>query len=96
MCVSITKAWQLAHQPEIAAAQARAAAEQPPRPPAAYLDPGLVMSMPPQYDAITMATIPQHGPALVCYLHCPDVPDASTPARRPFLIAQAGMNGLVR
>jgi hypothetical protein len=88
VCAGAYRAWQQANEEAIANAALQAAASG--RPLAAFLAAPARESMPPAQEAITLATIPGHGPALVCLGHCPVIGDGT--GRRPLLVATAGMN----
>jgi hypothetical protein len=90
LCLGQRRAWEEANRPALEAAQAQmmaaAAAGQAPDP-RQFLGEHLMASMPGVQEAVTMATIPNLGPCLVCPAH---VPPSGAP-RRPLLVAAAGM-----
>lgn len=90
VCVSLAYAWEAAHEAEIQAA-IRKAAEQglPPGMAARLLPPGVLKTMPPVTEAVTLVTLPDLGLTLVCAAHVPAPPD---PGRRPLLVATPGMS----
>lgn len=86
-CVSARFAWEQANRETITDAMAKAAGSG--QPAASFLPPDLLARIPPVAEAVTMATLPGHGPALVCPGHCPQVADGTRP---PLLVAPAGLN----
>jgi hypothetical protein len=96
VCVGVRRAWEEANRPALEAAQARVimAMQNGSAPPDMRLLLGedLVAAMPQVAEAITMATLPNAGPALVCGGHTPLAAEPSAPGKRPFLIATAGVN----
>ena len=93
ICIGLRRGWEEANRPVLEAAQAQmmaavAAGGQPPDP-RIVLGEKLMASMPQVQEAVTMATIPNTGPSLVCPAHVPLVADG---ARRPLLAATAGLN----
>jgi hypothetical protein len=89
VCVSARRNWEAAHHDVILAAAAQAAASPSPVSPLAFLPEDVRDSLPPVAEAITMATVPNHGPAAVCLGHAPMMADGS---RQPLLVATPGLN----
>lgn len=88
VCVSSRRSWELARQDIIMAAVEQAKAAGVPSP-LQFLPPDLVAEIPPVSEAVTMATVPSHGPAAVCLAHAPVIADGT---RQPLLVATAGLN----
>jgi hypothetical protein len=87
VCLSHLKAFEAAHETDLAGAIAKAAASG--RRPAEFLDPSLLADVPQVQDAATMVTLPGLGQCYVCPGH---VPPAGEPGGRPLLVAHAGLN----
>jgi hypothetical protein len=86
-CITSVRAFEAANEAAINEAMLKAAATRTPV--IAHLDPALLARMPRLMEAVTIATVPGHGPAAVCAGHTPAVAD---PGRAPLLVATAGLN----
>jgi hypothetical protein len=87
VCISSRRSWEAAHQGVILEAAAKAAASGVPV--LSLLPEEVRNGIPPVAEAITLATLPAHGPALVCANHSPQIGDGT---RQPLLVATSGLN----